>query len=79
MKEWNVLHRDYQRGETEEIGRVIERRRAERGNNFLDLLRKARLRFCRPNLDIGAIFLGGVIGEVKLNAPQARGLRSIPN
>jgi hypothetical protein len=77
MKEWTVLHKNYQTGEVREIGRVLERRRAERGKNFIDLIRKARLNYGKPPLDIGAIFLGSVVGDVKPCRLRARRLRLI--
>lgn len=58
--ERQVLHRYYQSGTVSEIGHVIEHRQRERGSNFLDLLRKARLRYGHERYDIGAIFLGPV-------------------
>jgi len=79
MKEWIVLHKNYQTGEIGEIGRVIERRIMERGNNFLDLIRKARLNFGKPPFDIGAIFLGNIIGEVRNFQQKTRHLRLISN
>ncbi|HEX9759110.1 MAG TPA: hypothetical protein VGB26_15155 [Nitrospiria bacterium] len=77
MKEWTVLHKNYQTGEIREIGRVIERRIMERGNNFLDLIRKARLNYGRRPFDIGAIFLGNIIGEVRNRQKNSRHLRLI--
>lgn len=65
MQEWSVLYKNYQSGEISQIGRIIERRRMERGNNYLDLIRKARLNYGKPPFDIGAIFLGDVVGEVR--------------
>lgn len=56
---------DYRSGAVQAIGRVIERRRRERGHNYLDLLRKARLRYGRSPYDIGAIFLGQVIARLR--------------
>ncbi len=79
MKEWTVLYKNYQTGEIQEIGRVIERRLWERGNNFLNLIRKARLHYAKPPLDIGAIFLGHVIGEVKTHKRNPRKFRLITN
>lgn len=66
-----VLHKDYRSGAITTIGRVIERRRAERGRNFLDLLRKARLLYGRAPYDIGAIFLGSVTARLR-RAPHRR-------
>lgn len=63
--EREVLHMDYRSGAVQAIGRVIERRRRERGRNYLDLLRKARLRYGRSPYDIGAIFLGQVIARLR--------------
>ncbi len=77
MQEWTVLHKNYQTGEITEIGRVIERRKAERGKNFIDLIRKARLNYGKPPLDIGAIFLGSIVGEVKPRQRRARRFRLI--
>lgn len=66
--EREVLHMDYQSGSVLAIGRVIERRRRERGSNYLDLLRKARLRYGRSPYDIGAIFLGHVVARLRTPA-----------
>ncbi len=63
--EREVLHKDYRAGTISAIGRVIERRGRERGSNFLDLLRKARLRYGREPYDIGAIFLGAVTARLR--------------
>jgi hypothetical protein len=68
--EREVLHMDYQSGAIQSIGRVIEHRRRERGRNYLDLLRKARLRYGRSPYDIGAIFLGQVIARLRTPAPR---------
>lgn len=70
-EERDVLHMDYRSGLVRAIGRVVERRRRERGRNYLDLLRKARLRYGRPPHDIGAIFLGPV-GAMLRTPPPAR-------
>lgn len=71
--EREVLHMDYQSGAVLAIGRVIERRRRERGRNYLDLLRKARLRYGRSPYDIGAIFLGHVVARLRVAAsPKLR-------
>jgi len=64
--EREVLHKDYRAGTISAIGRVIERRGRERGSNFLDLLRKARLQYGRSPYDIGAIFLGAVTAQLRL-------------
>jgi hypothetical protein len=68
-EERNVLHMDYRSGLVHAIGRVVERRRSERGRNYLDLLRKARLRYGRPPHDIGAIFLGPVNAMLRTTPP----------
>lgn len=73
--EREVLHMDYQSGAVQAIGRVIERRRRERGRNYLDLLRKARLRYGRSPYDIGAIFLGHVVARFR--APSSRRFRLV--
>lgn len=73
--EREVLHMDYRSGAVQAIGRVIERRRRERGRNYFDLLRKARLRYGRSPYDIGAIFLGQVVA--RLRAPTLRPLRLV--
>ena len=73
--EREVLHMDYRSGTVRAIGRVIERRRRERGRNYLDLLRKARLRYGRSPYDIGAIFLGHVVA--RLRAPASPRFRLI--
>ena len=65
--ERQVLHKHYQSGAVSTIGRVIERRQHERGSNFLDLLRKARLLYGRKRYDIGAIILGPVIARFSLS------------
>ena len=62
--EREVLHKHYQSGTISTIGRIIERRRQERGSNFLDLLRKARLYYGRAPYDIGAIFLGRITARL---------------
>ncbi len=62
--EREVLHKNYQSGTIAAIGRIIERRRQERGSNFLDLLRKARLYYGRAPYDIGAIFLGRITARL---------------
>lgn len=67
--ERDVLHRDYRSGLVRAIGRVVERRCRERGRNYLDLLRKARLRYGRPPHDIGAIFLGPVSAKLRTPTP----------
>jgi hypothetical protein len=74
-QEREVLHMDYQSGAVQAIGRVIERRRRERGRNYLDLLRKARLRYGRSPYDIGAIFLGHVVA--RLRVAKSRRLRLV--
>ncbi len=61
---------DYRSGVVHAIGRVIERRRRERGRNYLDLLRKARLRYGQSPYDIGAIFLGQVIARLRTPSPR---------
>ena len=63
--EREVLHKDYRAGTISAIGRIIERRGRERGSNFLDLLRKARLRYGREPYDIGAIFLGAITARLR--------------
>lgn len=68
--EREVLHMNYQSGAIQAIGRVIERRRRERGRNYLDLLQKARLRYGRFPYDIGAIFLGQVIARLRTPTPR---------
>jgi hypothetical protein len=73
--EREVLHMDYRSGAVRAIGRVIERRRRERGRNYLDLLRKARLRYGRSGYDIGAIFLGQVVA--RLRAPASPRFRLV--
>lgn len=73
--ERDVLHMDYRSGLVRAIGRVVERRHRERGRNYLDLLRKARLRYGRPPHDIAAIFLGPVSAKLRVHAP--RRLRSV--
>lgn len=71
--EREVLHMDYRSGTIRAIGRVIERRRCERGRNYLDLLRKARLRYGRSPYDIGAIFLGHVVARLRVpTSPRFR-------
>lgn len=73
--EREVLHKDYRSGAVRTIGRVIERRRYERGRNYLDLLRKARLRYGHAPYDIGAIFLGRTTG--RLRSPAGRRLKLV--
>ncbi|MBI3608533.1 MAG: hypothetical protein HY207_11255 [Nitrospirae bacterium] len=64
MMEREVLHKDYRSGTIAAIGRIIERRRQERGSNFLDLLRKARLHYGGAPYDMGAIFLGRITARL---------------
>ncbi len=70
MKVVLVLYKNYMTGEVGEIGRIIERRRFERGNNYLDLLRKARLLYNRKGFDIAGIFLGRPVAEISLSKQQ---------
>lgn len=73
--EREVLHKDYRSGTITTIGLIIERRRLDRGRNFFDLLRKARLRYGGPPYDIGAIFLGSI--TTRLTRLRRRPLSSI--
>jgi len=70
-----VLHTHYPSGTVSVIGRIVECRQRERGSNYFDLLRKARLQYGRGRYDIGAIFLGPVTSH--LRRPASRLFRSL--
>lgn len=78
MQVVQVLYKNYLTGEVGEIGRIIERRRFDRGHNYLDLLRKARLQYSKKVFDIAGIFLGRAIAEISLSKQlQSRYMRLV--
>ncbi|NJD62636.1 MAG: hypothetical protein FIA93_07935 [Deltaproteobacteria bacterium] len=50
-KSYTVYRYDFGRQERETVGRVSERRKRERGNNYLDLLRRARTLYPTPSMN----------------------------
>jgi hypothetical protein len=57
--EFKVYYRDPHAGSTVFLGKVIERRRKERGHNLEDLLTKAKKQYCDDTRDPSKIFLLG--------------------
>jgi hypothetical protein len=51
MESYTVYRVDYTRRVTEPVGMVSERRRKDRGNNILALLRLAQRKYSRSSLD----------------------------
>jgi hypothetical protein len=55
--EFDVYYRDYSTKSMVYIGKIVERRRKERGNNHQDLLKKARKDYSPRVKDPNSIFL----------------------
>ena len=61
MKVAPVYRKDYRSGQKQYLGFVIERRTADRGNNFTGLARLARKAFAEPaGLDPISVIVGAV-------------------
>jgi hypothetical protein len=58
MQEVTVYRWNYGKNTRLPIGVVLERRKTERGNNYIDLLRLARRRFGVNTAGAGHIFIG---------------------
>ncbi len=57
MQEIPVYRWDYGKDTKVPIGSVLEKRKTERGSNYIDLLRLARRRFAENGTGAGPIFI----------------------
>ena len=51
MKTYTVYHFDYIRQVSEPVGKLVERRRKDRGNNVGSLLKRAKIIFPTSSMD----------------------------
>ncbi len=72
-REFTVYRMDYARGKKEPIGCILERRGSERGNNLLDLLKKARKLFGHGPSDAFHIVIDSPKNSRKIIAPDIVG------